>query len=761
MIKKEILYIFWLIGMSSIPYVATLLPLDTVRDFLLLFGLLLIVFFSFLFFSLFFLRKILKEFILESKIPVWILIFFIFILIFSLVFQEYALKMELWGKLFFGFLDIFFIFFFLGMLVLLSISIGESILKFFGYYTKRKMSYFLVSFAMGMGCFGYSLYLFTLFFGINNFSFLGIVLFLSFIFYKKIFHFLRDFFSVAFSFRIASHFGIEVIPWIILILIFLSSFLSSLGSLLSGGWDTFHQYLTFPETYARLGHIIPFAFHPHWGFPQLGEILFMAGYFSLGLLGPFVLHWLLYVFSALAFFDLLSVKGGKGSLKIWFVLVFSTFPFLLNMSFFHLKIDLFLYFFFLVTLLVFRDIIEKISLKKSLGTYSIFGILLGFLMSIKYTAVFFIIFFLSIFFVFWILKKIRIQHILIVTLFMFIAMFPWMVKDLSFYSSPFYPLMDGKNIYSSQNGDSCHKEFTQQIREDVIFIYSWKFDIKREAVSFINNVKIFFISHFLLGNNSFLLNNPGIYFFLFLPVILFFQWRKFSLFDGIIFIFSWMYFFFWAFFLSGQIWYLGPSFFLWLYIAFIQISRKTIVIQNAVKISIFFISTFLIFIFSLISNIPTKLEYFRNEIDLSEGFEQISCDKVDKRCDSGNYFLFQASQFLNNRIRLLKEDVKIYGLFEPQGYFLQDSYKNFIPDFFGELFLCFSKEENPKEVLKKFNVKYILFYRFRANTCLHKENMEENKICIASKNFKSFLEENQDIVFIKSYGEEYEIYEIQ
>jgi len=84
----------------------------------------------------------------------------------------------------------------------------------------------------------------------------------------------------------------------------------------------------------------------------------------------------------------------------------------------------------------------------------------------------------------------------------------------------------------------------------------------------------------------------------------------------------------------------------------------------------------------------------------------------------------------------------IYGFTDTQGYFINDSYKNFIPDFYGYLFACLSRQGKAYENMKKLGVSYIIFSSDTYPLC----SAGDTKFitCQSRNNFR---------VFINKYGE--------
>lgn len=163
--------------------------------------------------------------------------------------------------------------------------------------------------------------------------------------------------------------------------------------------------------------------------------------------------------------------------------------------------------------------------------------------------------------------------------------------------------------------------------------------------------------------------------------------------------------------------------------------------------------------FVLIFNTPLKLSYFRSDVTLEEGMKKNFCNEKTGECTL-TYSLYEGSMYLNDMISQNRDQkLRIYGLFEPQGFFLNHPNEIFIPDLFGELFLCFSKNNNPKEILKKLNVKYIFFANAIVQDCQDEYNLKASGLCRAKEEFRLFLENNPDVVLIKSFSV-HDVYEI-
>jgi hypothetical protein len=645
---------------------------------------------------------------------------------------------------------------FLGIFLFVALGVGRGVLRAISFEAEEKIQNWCISFALGSGFLSLLVLVSSPFFPLNEFLFSVIFCILFFFFRKDILFFTKEIVSFVKDFLLPGNEKYKSVAYSLLIVVFCSVFFSSLGTLLSSGWDTFHQYLVFPNIYSENQSLTPFPFHPHWGFPQLGEMLYTIAFSFLGEYGPFGIQVVFFIFLVFSTFAFYGKK--RGDLAPWFSLVVVTMPFVLNMMFEQLKVDVLFYFYFFCVLIVLRKIAQQ---KRDFlpGAYILLGFLLGFLFSVKYTAVFII--FLTFLFIFWqnIFQKIKFSYIVISLIAFLLVISPWMIKDMWYFNSPFVPITNGENIFFDTFGDSCHIDFQRQIKEDVALIYS-----KEHSFLWVRNILIFFQTQWMgLNSLTFPLNNPGVFFIVFLPILAFGFFVRITFFEKILAYFSLAYFFFWIFFLSGQVWYLAPSLFLWIFLGFSFFERIGGMSLKFLK-GIILILCFFSFAFYL-HDIPEKIHFFsaktvRDNVDHASFF----CSEKEN-----NYMLcplefhyFEMMNFLNSRLKESSDFFRVYSFLEPQGYALEKTNKRFIPDFFGELFECFLKQGSVESVFETLNVRYIVINDFKLEEMCPKENGEilQNKTCSTGEKFKQLIRQSSNIQKIKSFGKYYHVYEL-
>ena len=101
--------------------------------------------------------------------------------------------------------------------------------------------------------------------------------------------------------------------------------------------------------------------------------------------------------------------------------------------------------------------------------------------------------------------------------------------------------------------------------------------------------------------------------------------------------------------------------------------------------------------FVLIFNTPLKLSYFRSDVTLEEGMKKNFCNEKTGECTL-TYSLYEGSMYLNDMISQNRDQkLRIYGLFEPQGFFLNHPNEIFSPIFLESFFFVSQKIIIPKK----------------------------------------------------------------
>ena len=612
--------------------------------------------------------------------------------------------------------------------------IGKKLLSFLLDDCFNNIENVLISIGLGIGFLGYYVFLISIFnFAYWYFIYPLIITSLAFG-YKditKIFsHFIKGKSKVTLKIKRFPEYAATVIITMLIMLTLICSF----ANLLSSGWDTFHQYLTFPEIYKENHGLTFFPFHPHWGFPQFGEMTFLAGMLLGGLATPFLINYFMIILGVSGLVSVFNKFGGK--FNIWVISILIGMPLLIIFQSGYLKIESVLFFYLVLIFLVLQKIIFN---PKSTKIWIIFSIFCGLLASIKYTSIFSIIGLALPLVVF--RKKIGIEwkKLILMAAIVFVIFSPWMIKNYIYYQSPLYPLFSGNDRIKELTGADCNHSFKNSCKEDsFIFRNNQKLKTGNQILSniLLNTKSIFLGGYFDIAN-------MGPFFAIFLPLIFWLLIKEKDIYIKILATFSFIFLILGTVLFNGQAWYFLPVIIPCSIIISYLFEKKLITERYPlIKLLIFlWISLDLLFFMS-IYNPKSEIAYIRGQKSLSAAVENKKYFNTENM--HGWYRMWR---YINKKIISQNEQNGIvYGFMDTQGYFIKDSYKNFIPDFFGYAFSCLSKNGDAYVNMKKLGVGYFIFDSETDKLCKKDKNKEKFLICQTQKEFDNFIKEHAELV---------------
>lgn len=645
-----------------------------------------------------------------------------------------------------------------GIYILAAYGMGEKIVRRLMIGRSSGLQKFLLSTGIGMGIFGY-LFLaaaaFKMAYPAVVWLLLGASLLVSLNQIKKISHLALAKYIAPGEMQFSSFFLIVVIS-----ILLMGGYLSSLANILSGGWDTFHQYLTFPYEYAKNHELVFFQFHPHWGFPQLGEMHSMANILLGGVTAPFALNFFVILLSFLAFMG--AAEKISAEKKIWLAAIFFSVPAFVHMYYGYLKIELLALFYLFLIFIVLKLFFAENSAERKKGLLLLLGIFLGLTISIKYTLLPIIpLFVVPLFIAERSLAKksgttnLDLKWFIAVPGIAFLIMLPWLIKNIYYYKNPFYPVMPGKDFISTQTGTSCHKTFLESCREDIPL----HLEIAKNLPVPLGKINLTWKS--FTGEMIPSIQNGGPWFLLLLPFI---ALKAQGPYFRLVRTFSLLYFFFWFLFFSGQLWYLFPTLAgLLILFSFTMRRQKKIFLAPPLPIWISFWIFFVTIITIGFQDLEAKTGYVQGRYSLEEAtlrmakshesmieLEKEHAKKEKKPNKDQKEFDFDNPHEwiqINNQMNQLiakspAEPTVIYGFMEPQGYFIKESYRRYVPDFFGYLFSCLEKSGKIKENMQSLGVRYIFYDEKYFKFCENKEIRETYNYCQVQLRFREFVREN-------------------
>lgn len=521
------------------------------------------------------------------------------------------------------------------------------------------------------------------------------------------------------------------IIWLCIAGVLEMAFISGRATVLVAGFDGFHQYLTFPTEYLRYGGFTPFLWHPSWGFPQLGEMVFLFSLVFFGAAGPFLINFFLLGIFVFGLFQALLYKQ-ESRAHHWLILCIVSSPILLTLGSGVVKIDLLFYFYCLLILVLLRSVF----LSNTLATLSdwrvrvLLGVLLGILLSLKYTAFFIVA---ALFLALLLVsreKKACIKNVVMIFGIAFIILSPWLVKNWVVYKSPLYPVFQGQDQLFQETGKMCSQYFQQLATQDVILSHAGF--LYQTGNRVLDNVKILLFS-LLYPETQKSLFSPGIWVVLFLPMVLWalFRWKTIDQESRFLLLFSAIFLIFWTLFLLGAIWYLYPAFIALLLFVGKQIADKQYVLSQWWVSIVAFLSVLLAGSgLATFFEMGTLMQFAEEEITIESAMSRVPNEV-------GPLGMYQR---INTLLDEENESVRVYSFMNPRGYFIENSSKQFIFDYYGEKLQCFGEtDEDIRNSLKQLKVKYIMVTNERQFRCDKMANPEVNGICRSLSRFELFM----------------------
>lgn len=641
-----------------------------------------------------------------------------------------------------------------GGLVLLFILIsafGLFLLRFMRWTTSKDASLWMFSFGTGLAFFALGTFVLAILQWVHIVPFVCMVGGFSLLARKEIVEAWRKTFQKT---RTLSFHKEDIPLWIIWICIVGAlemAFISGRATVLVAGYDGFHQYLTFPMEYLNHGGFTSFLWHPSWGFPQLGEMIFLFSLVFFGTAGPFLINFSLLCIFVFGLFQALLYKQ-ESRAHHWLILCIVSSPMLLTLGSGVVKIDLLFYFYCLLIFVL----IKSVLLSDTMGTFSdwrvrvLLGVLFGILLSLKYTAFFIVAaIFLALFFVFR-EKRVLLKNMVIIFGIALIVLSPWLVKNWVVYKSPLYPVFQGQDQLFQETGKMCSQYFGQLATQDMVLVHA-NF-VRQTGTIVIDNLKILFFS-LLYPEMRKSLFYPGIWVALFLPIVFrtLFRWKTLDQESRFLLLFSALFLVFWTLFLLGALWYLFPVFIALLLFVGKQASDKNhALLQWWVSIVAFLgvllAGSGLVTFFGT----STLVQFAEEEIALESAMSRV----VNEVGPLGMY------QRINTFLDEEDESVRVYSFMNPRGYFVENSSKQFIFDYYGEKLQCFGEtDEDIRKSLKQLKVKYIMVTNERQFRCDKMVNSEVNGICRSLSRFELFMKrQNMQPVYSEEDAVLYKFY---
>lgn len=669
--------------------------------------------------------------------PIWLfIILFIFLIIFIHADSFILINPTKWGDLIHLALTIGKSFLAAGIFFLVSYGIGKKILNLFKIETKQLMVNFLFSVGLGIITLSFITYLLSALAMAYSLIVYAIVVVAILISWSEIKYILKILFNSWITFSRKEFDRFEYMAIMLLgILLFLGLF-SSLATLLSAKWDSFHQYLLFPFEYAKEHRLIFYPYHPYWGFPQAGEMTFLLAILLGGMQTAFVQNYFFLILTLLGVNALLGFIAKNW--RIWILTSIIIFPPLMFYTFGYIKIEPLFTF---ITTLIFLTLYELFHSNESNQKkkyWILLSIFLGILMIIKYTAALFIIALGIILLNHRKYLEIGIKKWILLGLIVAALFSPWAIKNIWYYQQAFYPILAGVDTIKKTTGLQCHKELIATSNEDIFLIHNHE-PLKTKSTLL---AKILLASTLFFLENGMKIGDFGFALAFFLPLFFIHPPRKENRFMRMLYGFTIVYTILWLVFFAGQAWYLLPSFLSFMLVIGFILSQKYP--KETFRTPQILMLIWLILTIYVILNgnsISQKSKFIRQE----NSFYEILSSSLDDYQDKNKSFIhqLQARQYINNVILTKNPNALIYGFEEPQGFFINQSYKHLIPDFFGYLWQCFSqKSDNIYQSLKNLGVTHIWYNTMSIPSCIFPENKDKFQICQSLISLQKFIQDH-------------------
>lgn len=542
------------------------------------------------------------------------------------------------------------------------------------------------------------------------------------------------------KFSIPLEWGLNKTLTLTLVVLILSlAFINSLGNISNSHiYDTLTWYLSAPINYLGNQGLIEFPFHPSWGIPQGGEMIYFLGLLLGGINIAYIMNFIFLILSIVVFY--LILKAAKLKNTLWISSIYISMPVFLAFLGGYLKVDSILCFFVLIIFLL----VYKWLSDKNENIIPILAIFCGLAVIVKFIALFFVGgVFLSVLllqkqFSFLNYRKIFTISLIIIALFL-----PWGIKNWIYYQQPLYPFIKGNDIFTQKINVSCIPHLNQNISEDRLFTLNTiphTIPPKNESRLLSN---IILTSKLFWTQQGIYIGNPGPWFLILLPAVAYYILkRKRDLFIAVTGASTIIYFIFWLVFLSGQIWYLLPSLIGFFIIAgFVLGENMNLNIYSPIRYIVPIWLFFVLFTFFITSDINEKVLYIRGEHDYQKTLDLIAKENGSDYADSYNMW-----QYINANILAKSNHKIIYGLLEGRQYFAIEPNKNFIPDLSGYLSSCLAQHGNILDDLKKLNVGYVIDNNNFIFQCSQNEKMDGYNICQARKSFDQLLDKHGKLI---------------
>jgi hypothetical protein len=668
------------------------------------------------------------------------LVSFVFVFVLTLfinidVLSDFNLKKI--GYVFYSFTEIVRLLLISLILFVILASFGKKVLSVLRVNTIYGRDCNLIALGIGVGILSYFTYLLCLVKLAYPQAIILFLIVLGAISYKEVAKYFHLFFENKLTIKINRKKFDLAFAYVLILVIFIILLVYSFANLLSGEWDTFHQYLTFPSAYAENHGFVYFKYHPHWGFPQNGEMIYLVGILLGGVKIPFVLNYCFVILSILVLHQIFGKFGSKNT--IWTFLVSATIPFSLFWLAGYLKIESIFFFYVALIYLVLYYIFTKAENTKH---FFIFSIFCGIAIAVKYTAVLLVFSLAAPLFFFRHKINLNYKKVLIFVIIVACLYAPWGIRNWFYYNNPLYPILSGDDFFSRDLGIQCNTYFLNHCKEDVF--EAWGNDYLKFSIPMLSNILI--LLKYLILYSGMSINDPGPWFIIFLPLLVTTYFKIKEPFIRTVCYTSFIYLIFWMLFFSGQIWYLMPTFFGML-ILFGYIFERHFDIGEKIffKVSIIIWLFWVLFFWIINGNYSEKIAYFRNESNLEQSYDQIK--KRNKDYDKADWLRMWG--YINSSIISKNSSKVIYGFYDTQGYFLNNSYKNFIPDFYGYLFDCLSQDNLAYERMKKINVGYIVVDS-QIYIELEDKKKEELLLHKTTAKFREFINKYGEIVHVEN-----------
>lgn len=513
------------------------------------------------------------------------------------------------------------------------------------------------------------------------------------------------------------------------------AFLSSAANILSADFDSFHQYLTFPMEYFRQGGFTVFEWHPSFGFPQLGEMLSLLAIILFGVVGPFYFNFALVFFLIVLVYQTLRHFGVTPIARLVYTACLVTSPTLYALGSGIVKIEPIYFLYVVLILILAREILlgePSMSLINH-RTKILFGLLIGAMLSIKYTAFLIVAAFWM---ALWLVteKKWRLFRQAILVMGIALAVFsPWLAKNWVVYESPLYPIFPGQDQFFLETGKSLIAGFRDGAEHDMILQFSSIIHASGNVL--FDNLQIFFVSIFRLSPVGLF---PGMWTVvtLILSLAAVARFRSLDRYGKFLLSFSLLFAFSWSVFLLGAMWYLYPIWFALLFLIATHPlpARAERWVLGCLGIAV--IMSGVVLGFSTLKHAARSVSFASGDMT----FHQAVKSKW------GGTANIDAYEQLNT---LLAEEpeAKVYSFQDPRGYFIDHSSHRFILDYYGEKFLTLGTPAEARSTLRSLGVRYILGSRSREADCERSKSVD-NPICTTLDGFLRFTEiESLPILF--------------